>query len=211
MEAFFDDLKDMLVSNGRLNELEQIADINRFIFTSKEKFSDQDYLIKKFYIFRGKKDKRFKGILRKKDRELNASARIYDYIRWGEIKTQKTSIFEINCPDLVVPKFQISPKGVLNQVGNFFKGKERAFPEQEDFHNAYNLETSSTEDLESALTPKFFAQLSSLPNITIEAEGDYLLIYFLGKQIPATEIMDTYEDVRQILDIILNDDSNDFV
>ena len=50
-----------------------------------------------------------------------------------------------------------------------------------------------------------------LPNISIEGEGDYLLIYFLGKQIPATELITNYEKAVDLFDIILNDNSDEFV
>ena len=66
MEGFFDDLKDKIVPNGRVNEMHQVAKIHRFNFRSKENFADQDYLLKAFQIFKGKNDKRLKGVLRKK-------------------------------------------------------------------------------------------------------------------------------------------------
>ena len=83
MEGFFDDLKDQFVPNGRVNELQQIAMEELFNFRRKERFADQDYLLKAFQIFKGKNDKRIKGILRKKENELDAIIRMYDYFYWG--------------------------------------------------------------------------------------------------------------------------------
>lgn len=211
MEGFFDDLKDQFVPNGRVNELQQIAMEELFNFRRKERFADQDYLLKAFQIFKGKNDKRIKGILRIKENELDAIIRMYDYFYWGDFKTRKTTIFEINCPDLDLPKFFIYPKGILNQVSSYFVNKEKPFSEEIDFHAKYIIETKNNTELENALGKKLLTQLLSLPNISMEGEGDYLLLYFYGKQIPAPELMDNYDKAIEILDLILNDNSNEFV
>ena len=211
MEGFFDDLKDKIVPNGRVNEMQQVAKLHKFNFRRKENFADQDYLLKSFQIFKGKKDKRLKGILRKKESELDAIIRGYDYFYWGDLKTRKTTIFEINCLELDLPKFHISPIGILNQVSSFFTSKEKPFPEEQDFHSKFNIETSNKSEIEETIGQKLLQHLLSIPNISMEGEGDYLLIYFLGKQIPAPDLMSNYENVVDILDLILNDNSSEFV
>ena len=211
MEGFFDDLKDQLVPNGRVNEMQQVAKEERFNFRRKEKFSDQDYLLKSFQIFKGKKDKRLKGILRKKENEFDAVIRIYDYFYWGDFKTKKTTLFEINCPKLDLPKFHIYPKGIINQVSSFFISKEKPFEEETDFHAKFHIETNNKIELEETIGKKLLSQLLSLSNISMEGEEDYLLLYFYGKQIPSPELMTNYENVVDILDLILNDNSNEFV
>ena len=211
MEGFFDDLKDKIVPNGRIDEMRQVAIENKFNFRSKENFAGQDYLLKSFQIFKGKKDKRFKGILRKKENELDALVRMYDYFYWGDLKTRKTTIVEINCLELDLPKFSIYPKGILNQVSSFFVNKEKAFPEEEDFHAKFNIETEHVEDLEACFGNKMLEQLLQFPNISMEGEGDYLLIYFYGKQIPASELMSHYDMALDLFELALNDNSSEFV
>jgi len=211
MEGFFDDLKDKIVPNGRVNEMHQVAKLHRFNFRRKENFANQDYLLKSFQVFKGKKDKRLKGILRKKENELDAIIRMYDYFYWGDLKTKKTTIFEVNAPELDLPKFHISPRGILNQVSSFFTTKEKPFPEEEIFHSKFNIETIHKLEIEEIIGPKLRQHLSSFPNISIEGEGDYLLIYFLGKQIPSPDLITNYENVIDILDLFLNDNSSEFV
>jgi len=211
MEGFFDDLKDQFVPNGRVNEMQQVAKEEKFNFRRKEKFANQDYLLKSFQIFKGKKDKRLKGILRKKENEFDAVIRMYDYFYWGDFKTRKTTIFEINCPELDLPKFHIYPKGIMNQVSSFFVNKEKPFLEETDFHAKFHIETTNNSELETAVGKKLLSQLLSLSNISIEGEDDYLLLYFHGKQIPTPDLMTNYENVVDILDLILNDNSNEFV
>jgi len=211
MEGFFDDLKDKLVPNGRVDEMRQVAIENQFNFRSKENFSGQDYLLKSFQIFKGKKDKRLKGILRKKENELDALIRMYDYIYWGDLKTRKTTIVEINCLALDLPKFNIYPKGILNQVSSFFVNKEKAFPKEENFHAKFNIETENVEDLEATFGNKMLEKLLQVPTISMEGEGDYLLIYFYSKQIPAPELMTNYDLALDLFDLALNDNSSEFV
>ena len=62
MEGFFDDLIDSFKKNGRVEEMRQIARANKFRFKDREKFAQQDYLLKSFTIFNGKKDKRLRSI-----------------------------------------------------------------------------------------------------------------------------------------------------
>jgi len=211
MEGFFDDLKDKIVTNGRVEEMRQIANENLFNFRSKENFSNQDYLLKSFQIFKGKNDKRLKGILRKKENELEAVIRVYDYIYWGEIKTRKTTIFEIYGPDLNLPQFYIHPKGILNQVSSFFMEKEIPYSDNSDFHGKFSIETPDSKTFEQAIDLNLLNELIKSPEISIEGEGDYLLVYFSGKQIPAKELIDFYENAIDLLEIIINNNSNEFV
>jgi len=211
MEGFFDDLKDKLVPNGRVDEMRQVAKEHKFNFRSKENFAGQDYLLKSFQIFKGKQDKRLKGVLRKKENEPDALIRMYDYIYWGDLKTRKTTVFEINCLDLDLPKFSIYPRGILNQVSSFFVSKEKAFPKEEIFHSKFNIETEHVEDLEATFGNKMLEKLLQFPNISMEGEGDYLLIYFYGKQIPAPELMSNYDMALDLFDLTLNDNSSEFV
>ena len=45
----------------------------------------------------------------------------------------------------------------------------------------------------------------------VEGDGDYLLVYFLYKQIPAREIMEEYEDVLDFVDVVFKNDEGEFV
>ena len=48
MEGFFDDLVDRFKKNGRIEEMRQIARANKFKFKDREKFANQNYLIKSY-------------------------------------------------------------------------------------------------------------------------------------------------------------------
>lgn len=211
MEGFIDDIKDMIRKNGRVEELNQIARSNGFRFKDREKFAVQDYLLKSFSVFKGKKDKRFKGILMKDILPPDGKIRIYDYFYWGDFKTRKTTIYEVKIKALDLPKFEIRPKGLLNQVSSFFVDNENPYPEEKNFHAKFEMLTKDSEHFEAEISPKVFDLLIDRKNISVEGEGDYLLIYFSYQQTQAKDIMEEYDYVLDVVDVILNDDTNEYV
>lgn len=211
MEGFFDDLIDNFRKNGRIEEMRQIAYANKFIFKDREKFSSQDYLLKSFSIFNGKKDKRLKGIMIKEELAFNADLRVYDYWYFGDFKKRKTTIFEIKCAEFDFSKFELRTKGILNKMSELVLSKEKAFPNATEFHINYEIVTDEPLDLETELNSQSLDFIMGKKNMLVEGEGDYLLVYFLHKQIPARDIMEEYEDVLDFIDTIFKSDEGEFV
>jgi hypothetical protein len=211
MEGFFDDLIDSFKKNGRVEEMRQIAHANKFRFKDREKFAQQDYLLKSFTIFNGKKDKRLKGIMMKEELAFNADIRIYDYWYFGDFKKRKTTVFEIKCAEFDFPKFEIRTKGLFNKMSDLVLSKEKAFPNATDFHTAYEIVTEDSEALEIELNLQSLNFILDKKDMLVEGDGDYLLVYFLYKQIPAREIMEEYEDVLDFVEVVFKNDEGEFV
>jgi len=211
MEGFFDDLIDSFKKNGRVEEMRQIARANKFRFKDREKFAQQDYLLKSFTIFNGKKDKRLKGIMMKEELAFNADIRIYDYWYFGDFKKRKTTVFEIKCAEFDFPKFEIRTKGLFNKMSDLVLSKEKAFPNATDFHAAYEIVTEDSEALEIELNLQSLNFILDKKDMLVEGDGDYLLVYFLYKQIPAREIMEEYEDVLDFVEVVFKNDEGEFV
>jgi hypothetical protein len=211
MEGFFDDLIDSFKKNGRVEEMRQIAHANKFRFKDREKFAQQDYLLKSFTIFNGKKDKRLKGIMMKEELAFNADIRIYDYWYFGDFKKRKTTVFEIKCAEFDFPKFEIRTKGLFNKMSDLVLSKEKAFPNATDFHTAYEIVTEDSEALEIELNLQSLNFILDKKDMLVEGDGDYLLVYFLYKQIPARGIMEEYEDVLDFVEVVFKNDEGDFV
>ena len=211
MEGFFDDIIDSIRKNGRVEELRQIARLNNFEFKNREKFTQQDYLLKVFSIFKGKKPKRFKGILKKKETTLDAKIRIYDYWYFGDLKKRKTTIYEFFVEAFDLPKFEIRPKGILNQVTDIFLSKEKPFPKNTQFHSKFEIITDDAFHFESEISETALNFLLDKKNISVEGEGDYLLVYHTYQTTPAKYITTEYDSVLDFVEIILKDDSNQYV
>ncbi|MFK7772834.1 MAG: hypothetical protein AB8F94_11865 [Saprospiraceae bacterium] len=211
MEGFFDDLIDSFKKNGRVEEMRQIARANKFRFKDREKFANQDYLLKSFTIFKGKKDKRLKGIMMKEELAFNADTRVYDYWYFGDFKKRKTTIFEIKCAEFDFPKFEIRTKGLLNKMSEFVLSKDKTFPDATEFHASYEIVTEDPDRLEAELNLQSLNFILDKKNMFVEGDGDYLLVYFLYEQIPAREIMEEYEDALDFVDIVFKNDEGEFV
>ena len=211
MEGFFDDLIDSFKKNGRVEEMRQIARANKFKFKDRERFANQDYLLKSFSIFNGKKDKRLKGVMMKEELAFNADIRIYDYWYFGDFKKRKTTVFEIKCAEFDFPKFDIRTKGLLNKMSDLVLSKDKAFPNATDFHTTYEIVTEDPEGLEAELNLQSLNFILDKKDMLVEGDGDYLLVYFLYKQIPAREIMEEYEDVLDFVDVVFKNDEGEFV
>ncbi len=211
MEGFFDDLIDSFKKNGRVEEMRQIARANNFRFKDRERFANQDYLLKSFTIFKGKKDKRLKGVMMKEELAFNADLRVYDYWYFGDFKKRKTTVFELKCAEFDFPKFEIRTKGLFNKMSELVLSKDKVFPGATDFHATYEIITDDSEGLETELNLQSLDFILDKKNMLVEGDGDYLLIYFLYKQIPAREIMEEYEDVLDFVDVIFKNDEGEFV
>ena len=211
MEGFFDDLIDSFRKNGRVEEMRQIARANNFRFKNRENFANQDYLLKPFSIFNGKKDKRLKGVMMKEELAFNADLRVYDYWYFGDFKKRKTTVFEIKCAEFDFPKFEIRTKGLLNKMSELVLSKDKAFPNATDFHTTYEIVTEDPEGLEIELNLQSLNFILDKKDMHVEGDGDYLLVYFLYKQIPARDIMEEYEDVLDFVDVVFKNDDAEFV
>ena len=211
LEGFIDDIKDVIQRNGRIEEMRQIARVNGFRFRSRETFAKQDYLIKEFSIFKGKNDKRIKGIMMKKEPAMDINIRVYDYWYFGDFKKRKTTVFEVFGKALDFPRFEIRPKGLLNQMTEIFWAKEKAYPNQKDFHTKYEVLSMDAKLFEAEMSPKVLEHIMDRNNISIEGEGDYLLIYTTYEVVPAKDLTEEYDYVLDLVEIILKDDSNQYV
>ena len=207
MKGFFDDIVDLIKKNERVEELRQVARGNDFKFKNKESWASQDYLLKSFTIFKGKKDRRMKGVMWKDIIPLEAKIRIFDYIYFGEMKTRKTTIFEIECRSFDLPKFEIHPKGFFKKVSDIFVSKEKPYPDDSEFHGKYEIQTNDHNGFEEALNPHFLDFLLEKKNYSAEGEGDVLLLSANQKQTPATQLMVEYESVLDLMDDLLKKSS----
>lgn len=211
MEAFIDDLLDSFRRNERIAELSQLARQYDFAFTSKEKFANQPFFLKGFDIFKGKKSKRLKGILQKRDPSFTGIIRIYDYTYYGEFKKRNTTIFEIKSQEFDFDKFEIKPKGTLNQIQGFFMDKEKPFPEKKEFHSKYEIKTGDSIIFEGQAGSRVLEDIAGKKGLSVEGEADYLLVYYRNQKIPSKEIMVEYDFVLDLIEHILYDYSDDYV
>ena len=211
MKAFFDDIFDMIRKNERVAEIGKLARVNGFKFKNKEAWSMQDYLLKSFSIFKGKKDRRIKGLLWKQEAPLETAIRMYDYYYFGEMKTYKTTIYEVNCQQLNLPRFEIHPKGFLKKVSDLFVSSDKPYKDDADFHSSYEIFTEHPKAFEEALNPNFLDYLLEQKKISAEGEGDLLILYHNNHLVPPHQMLKDYHHLLQLVDDLLHDDTDEYV
>jgi len=211
MKGFFDDVIDLVRRNPRVEDLRQVARQHNFSFKSKESWAKQNLTLKAFSIFKGKKDKRIKGVLRKVILANEVEIRIFDYIYFGEMKNWKTTIYEIECQNFDFPKFLIYPKGFLKKVKDIFLTTDKPFPDASVFHSKFEVSTADHNEFEDELNSSFLNFLIDKKDFTAEGDGDTLLLYQENKLTKAEYIFEEYEDILDMIDGILNDDTDEYV
>lgn len=211
IEVLIDDFIDNFRKPERFDEFKQLARQFDFRYRNKEKFASQPYFLKGFNLFRGKKPKRLKAVLLKKEPAFNGVTRIYDYFYFGEFKKRQTTVFELQCKEFDFARFEITPKGTLDQIQDFFVGKDKPFPQEKDFHGKYEVDTRDHYVFEGQIGRAALNQIAERKGLHIEGHEDYLLVYFHGRKIPSQEIMQEYDFVLDLVDNILYDYNDDIV
>ncbi len=205
MPFVLDDLIDKFWSDGRINELEQVAAENGFKFLKRQRMADQPYEIKDFRLFRGKKAKRFRGVLSRRANEIAVKVRIYDYVYYAESRKRKSTVLELYHPRLDLPRFAVMPKRGIKWIQEMFSSGKPPHPELLGFHSYYEILGDDMEDIRESLTEEFMDLISTKTRIRCEGEGRYLLLYYRDRKIPAKHIMPEYDFLLQAADALTED------
>lgn len=212
MQDFIDDIKDSIWTNGRLVELQQVAQENGFKFKRKQKFSVQDYKLKAFHIFKGTQAKKLKGVLSKNLDDSQIKTRTYDYVYFGHGKNKQTTILEFYHSLLNLSKFEISPKGTFNRMKELFVASDKMLERSVNFHNNYQISTKFKDSIKFELNEEFLDLIASKKGLSIEGEGKYVLFYFKNKQIASHFLIEEYESMLRMLDrLVYGKSSEEFV
>lgn len=210
MIDFFDDIGDLIFGNKRLDELKHFARSKGFQMKRKVKTTGLHLDIQGMNFFEGKKRKTIKGYLYKKDNEYNSLNQIFDYYYAGDLGTYTTSIFLYNCTALSLPQFNIKPKGSLSKLGNIFSWTEWSDVNR-NFDKDYVIESKDMNYMRMMITTQFTDVMLRLGDFTLEGKGDYLVLYKKHTKADIVDMDNIYDYGLEILDIILNDHSNEMV
>lgn len=205
---FFEELAEP----QRSSEIRRLAGKHDFTYQKSEGIERQDFELLDFSLF-GKKRwvKLFKRLLIGKETTPECYTRIYDYISNNELETQKTTVVELDCEQLNTPKFKISPKGSFKRMKEAFVSNDLPYPSLSEFHSKYEIQCDMPEELEFILPKSFLQLLSKQKGLTVEAEGQLLLLYKRKKLFKPHQIMDSYNLALDLLEALLSDRSNQFV
>jgi hypothetical protein len=121
-----------------------------------------------------------------------------------------TTIFLYDTTLLDLPRFIIKPKSGLSKLGNIFSSTEWSSLSR-DFDKDFVVESNDMNYMRMMITSHFAEVMLRLGEYTLEGNGDYLVIYKKSRKVDIVDMDNIYDDGLELLDIILNDHSNELV
>lgn len=209
MEEVFDDFIGGFWKNDRVTEMERLAAERGWEFNSRVKFSEQATDLKSFRLFHGKRGKRLIGIMCFREKSLRCDVRIYDYVYYSDGGKKKTTVIEMTCPELFLPKFEIKPKKGLASLFKF--GKKKSSSGIERFNTHYILESPEPESIDIQIPDSVLELISECKELSVEGDGHTLLYYYYRKQIPVQDLSTEHALAMTIMDKLLHDREKEFV
>ncbi|MEM9547041.1 MAG: hypothetical protein AAGA77_13755 [Bacteroidota bacterium] len=210
MIDFIDDIVDLVFGNKRLEALRHFANSKQFQFRKKANAEKLPLDVQKMEFFEGKKRKSIKGYLFKKDLEYNSFNQIFDYNYSGDYGNATTTIFLYDSEMLDLPSFVVKPKSGFGKLGNIFSSGEWSNVNS-DFDKAFTVESSDLNFMRMAITIQFAELMLKLKNFVVEGRGSHLVIYKKNTKVDIVDMDNIYDDGRELIDIIVNDNSAEIV
>ncbi len=210
MIDFLDDISDLIFGNKRLDALKHFANSKQFQIRRKANAQKLPLDVQKMEFFDGKKKKTIKGYLFKKDVEFNSFNQIFDYYYSGDYGTSTTTIFLYDSDQLDLPSFIVKPKGGLGKLGSLFSTSEWS-DVSSDFDKSFSVESSDLNFMRMIITIQFAEVLLKMKNYTIEGKGSHLVVYKKNTKVDIVDMDNVYDDGRELIDIIVNDNSAEIV
>jgi hypothetical protein len=205
----FDDIGDAIFGNKRFNELRHFARSKNFQIRRKVVAEQLHVDVKTMQFYDETKAKRIKGYLYKKDIKFDALTQIFD-LYFATNTNITTTIFLYDTTLLDLPRFIIKPKSGLSKLGNIFSSTEWSSLSR-DFDKDFVVESNDMNYMRMMITSHFAEVMLRLGEYTLEGNGDYLVIYKKSRKVDIVDMDNIYDDGLELLDIILNDHSNELV
>lgn len=210
MIDFLDDIGDMIFGNKRFDSLKHFASAKQFQVRRKVNAQKLPLDVQKMEFFDGKRKKSIKGYLFKKDVEFNSFNQIFDYYYTGDYGTTTTTIFLYDSESLDLPSFIIKPKGGLSKLGSIFSSSEWSNVSSE-FDKAFSVESTDLNFMRMVVTIQFAELMLNMKDFTVEGKGSHLVLYKKNSKIDIVDMDNVYDDGRELIDIIVNDNSAEIV
>lgn len=204
MLEFFDEIKDFLFDNRRVEGYKHFARTQGFDFKKKVSPDVLPSELKKMDYFNGKKKLLIKGFIYKSIEPHPVNLHIYDLVNRREIGSKTTTSFLYYCPELKLPQFSIKPRGGISKIGSIFTGTEWAEYHPE-FDKEFIVSSQNMNYLRMAMTTQFTDVMLNIKNYIVEGLGNYMLIYRPNHITDIIHMDNVYEAGLELIDIILTD------
>lgn len=211
IQDLIDDAKDAILGNERQSDLQQVAEKQGFRYKKKFQNDRLDIEIKAFDLFKGKKRKRLKNYLSKKDDTINGQISLFDFNKDSDVGKKITTCVLIQSAYLNLPKFIVRPKKTTEKLSEFFLSKEVGLVGFPFFNRKYAIRCLDLEAIQHLFTQQLVNLMVNDKNLWLEGNEDYLLLYEKNKLKSPETLIPFYDFGREMVDIMLYDNSDDFV
>ncbi len=206
MIDFLEDIGGLIFGNKRFDDLRHFANSKQFKIRKKINAQKLPLEVRKMDFFDSKKGKSIKGYLFKKDVKFNSFNQIFDYYNSGDYSTTATTIFLYDSESLDLPSFIVKPKGGLGKLGSLFSTSEWSNVSSE-FDKTFSVESSDLNFMRMVITIQFAEVLLKMKNFTVEGKGAHLAIYKRNSKVDIIDMDNIYDNGKELMDIIINDNS----
>jgi hypothetical protein len=200
---------DDFTKKGRIQELETLSREHGIPFKRKMGYEKRPTKLKGFKPFVKKGTKRMIGVMEVTPTQFEGEIKFYDYLRTKDLETKSQSTIEVYCKELDSPYCMVSPKSAFKKMKNIFVTEDMELPFVYEFHRKYFI-SEDTEDV-FILRPSVMELMADHKGLTLEAKGDYLLLYYKNKEIKVHQVLEHLKLAEELVALICYDDSEDYV
>ena len=211
MFEFLEDIGDLLFGNKRIDTYKHFAHRKGFRLKRKHNPEALPIDVLKMELFKEKrKNRAIKGLIYRKEVELNVLTQIFDLHHYNDLGKKSTTVYIFDNDKLNIPHFIITPKGSFGKIGNIFSSSEWADVDK-DFANNFNVETTDINDMQMMLTIQFAEVMMHMTDYTVEGLGKHMAIYRKNHTTDIIDMDNVYMDGLELMDIILHDHSKEMI
>jgi hypothetical protein len=128
---------------------------------------------------------------------------VFDYrYTVGSGKHQSTvsqTVVHLRSPRLALPSFVLAPENILHKVGGLFGYHDIDFDSSPEFSKKYLLRGSGREErVRDAFTPSVRAYFEQRPPLSVEGDGDQVVVYRERRIVKPEDVRTFVEDALAI-------------
>ena len=210
MQAFFEDIKELFFGNDRVSDLAQLSRKQGFRFWKNYSFRRLPYEIKSFGLFKGKNQKRLRSLLEKVDTEKGIKYQIFDFHNYKDYGTKKTTAIYISSETFDFPEFEVRPKDISEKLTGLFL-RQDIFNHFPKFTDAYTVKSLELDHMEYLMSNEVLEILLKEEKMIMEGKHNHLILHKKNDLLEPNELIPFFEKCKRITELMLEDNSNDFV
>jgi hypothetical protein len=203
MIDIFDDIKDIVFGNQRLNQIKDFGQQHHFGYSRRVSMNDLPAVFESVEFFKGERKKSIKGFLYRSELDERAIGYIYDYLYYSEFGRKTTTVFHFKIEKLNLPYFIVKPRSGLHKISSIFNSTEWNELDK-NFDNQFTVASDNMNFMRMNLTIQFAEILLRHKTFAVEGLGDHLFVYDKNNTIDIDKFIPIYKDGLELLDIILH-------